>query len=223
MFNLIKKGLVLFLATIANSENLVTNSKNCLLLNDQKCDVKKVIVDNDYMTFPYKIKVDRCIGSCNNIINPYSKVCVPDIVKNISVKVFDLISQQNKLRNIEFHERCKCDCLLNETVCNDEHRWNKDECKCESLKIENCDIGFSWNFNSCECEKSKKAAKLIVEEECDEITGIRQNKTVFITKYVENCKPFVASSIFFVSVSIILTGIMIYFHCKLKNRDILPY
>ena len=99
MFNLIKKGLVLFLATIANSENLVTNSKNCLLLNDQICDVKKVIVHNDYMTFPYKIKVDRCIGSCNNIINPYSKVCVPDIVKNISVKVFDLISQQNKLRN----------------------------------------------------------------------------------------------------------------------------
>ena len=43
--------------------------------------------------FPYKIKVDRCFGSCNNINNPFSKVYIPDIVKNISVKAFYLISQ----------------------------------------------------------------------------------------------------------------------------------
>ena len=30
---------------------------------------------------PYKIKVEICIGSCNNITNPYSIVCIPDIVK----------------------------------------------------------------------------------------------------------------------------------------------
>ena len=47
------------------------------------------------MTFPYKIKANRCVGSCNGTNNPYFKVCTPDIVKNISVKVFDLISQKN--------------------------------------------------------------------------------------------------------------------------------
>ena len=67
MFNLIKKGLILILVAIANA-------KNCLLLNDQKCDVKKTVINNEYMTFPYKIKVDKCIGSCNNLTNPYSKV-----------------------------------------------------------------------------------------------------------------------------------------------------
>ena len=41
-----------------------------------------------------------------------------------------------------------------------------------------------------------------------------QNKTVSIIKYVENCKPFVALSILLVSVSIILTGIVVYFHVK---------
>ena len=92
-FNLVKSDLLLFLVT-------VVNSKNCFLLKDQKCSVKKVIVDNDYMTFPYKIKADRCIGSCDNLTKPYSKVCLPDIVKNISVKVFNLISQQDKLRGI---------------------------------------------------------------------------------------------------------------------------
>ena len=36
------------------------------------------------MTFPYKIKVDKCVGSCNDVENPYFKVCLPDLVKNIS-------------------------------------------------------------------------------------------------------------------------------------------
>ena len=52
MSSLIKKVVMIVLITIAQA-------KNCFLLKDQKCNVKKVIVDSDYMTFPYKIKVDR--------------------------------------------------------------------------------------------------------------------------------------------------------------------
>ena len=61
MFSLIKKVLILVLITIAQAENLLSNSKDCFLLKDQKRGVKKLIIDNDYMTFPYKIKVDRCV------------------------------------------------------------------------------------------------------------------------------------------------------------------
>ena len=49
-------------------------------------------------------------------------------------------------------------------------------------------------------------------------------------KKVEDCKPFVASSILFVvclfvclSVSVIITRIMIYFCLKSKNNNVLPY
>ena len=101
-----------------------TVSPNCLLLKNQECKVRKVIIDNDYMTFSYKIKVGKCVGSCNDVENPYFKVCLPDSVKNISVKVFDLISQQNKFRNITFHESCECGCLLDEKVCNNKQKWN---------------------------------------------------------------------------------------------------
>ena len=63
----------------------------CISLKNQECKVRKVIIDNGYMTFPYKIKVDKCVGICNDEDNPYYKVCLPDVVKNISVKSFDLI------------------------------------------------------------------------------------------------------------------------------------
>ena len=69
-----------------------------------------------------------------------------------------------------------------------------------------CQNDIVSNYSNCDCEY-KKAIKLTVEKECEKmIDDISQSKT--------NCKPFVASSILFVTVSIILTGIMIYFHCK---------
>ena len=70
----------------------------------------------------------------------------------------------------------------------------------------------------------KKATKLIVKEECDvETNDIIQNKTITLIKKVENCKPFVASIILFVSVSVIVSGIMICFCLKSRNKDVLPY
>ena len=133
MFNLIKKVMILVLSAIS------AVSPNCLLLKDQKCEVRKMIVDNDYMTFPYQIKVDKCVGSCNDVENPYFKVCLPDIVKNISVKVFDLISGKNVLKNVSFHESCKCTCLLDKKVCDNKQKWNKEKCRCECLEIKECE------------------------------------------------------------------------------------
>ena len=41
--------------------------------------------------FPFSIKKSKCSGSCNNIKIPHAKLCVPDIVKNLNVKVFNQI------------------------------------------------------------------------------------------------------------------------------------
>ena len=66
-----------------------------------------------------------------------------------------------------------------------------------------------------------------------ETDDIVQNKTIALLKKIgcnsiecnstENCKPFVASSVLFVCVSVALTGIMIYFYYKSKNYCLLPY
>ena len=69
------------------SVSSVLTVTNCLLLKNQECKVRKVIIDNGNMTFPYKIEVDKCVGRCNDKDNPYFKVCTPNIAK-ISVKKF---------------------------------------------------------------------------------------------------------------------------------------
>ena len=44
-----------------------------------------------------------------DVIISIISVCVPDIVKNLDVKVFNLMSRTNETRHIEWHETCKCD------------------------------------------------------------------------------------------------------------------
>ena len=60
--------------------------------------------------YPFSIKISKCSGNCSNINDPYTKICVPDIIKNLNVKVFNLMSRTNKTRFIEWHEKCKHKC-----------------------------------------------------------------------------------------------------------------
>ena len=174
------------------------------------------------MTYPYSIKVNKCNGNCNDISNPYSKVCIPDIIKNVTLKVFDLMSLKNKTKQLKWHEGCKCVCRLNLIICNNKQKWNKDKCRCECLINKKCGNKF-WNPNNCKCEYRKKAAHLLTKE-CEEIID---NKSLSIKKHNEtvsikenastdSCKPFVASSILFLAVSIILIGLFIYFYVDLQ-------
>ena len=62
-------------------------------------------------------------------------MCVPDVVKNLNVKVFNLMSRTNETRHIEWHETCKCKCRLDASVCNNKQRLNDDKCRCECKEL----------------------------------------------------------------------------------------
>ena len=83
-------------------------------------------------------------------------MCIPDNVKNINLKVFNLISRANETRCIKLHETCKC--RLDASVCNNKQRRNEDKCRCECKELidkGSCDKGFIWNPSNCECECDK--------------------------------------------------------------------
>ena len=70
------------------------NSLSCISMNNQECKVRPEIVNinsNDAGFFPFSIKTSTCSGSCNNINDPHAKICVPDIIKKLNVKVFNLM------------------------------------------------------------------------------------------------------------------------------------
>ena len=80
------------------------NSLKCISMNNQECKVRPEIVNvnsDEPVFYPFSIKTSKCSGSCNNINDPYAKMCVPDVVKNLNVKVFNLMSRTNETRHIE--------------------------------------------------------------------------------------------------------------------------
>ena len=103
-------------------------------MNNQKCKIRRQVINinsDEPLFYPYRVKINECSGSCNNINDPYAKLCVPDFVKNINVRVFNLMSRTNETRHIEWYETCKCKCRLDASVCNNKQRWNNDKCRCE--------------------------------------------------------------------------------------------
>ena len=71
------------------------NSLSRISMNNQECKSKPQVVNvngDEPVFFPFSIKASKCSGSCNNINQPYATICVPDVVKNWNVKVFNLIS-----------------------------------------------------------------------------------------------------------------------------------
>ena len=81
-------------------------------MNNQECKVRSEIVNvnsNNHIFYSFSIRTSKCSGSCNNINHPCAKLCVPNVVKNLNVKAFNLLSRTNETRHIEWHEICKCE------------------------------------------------------------------------------------------------------------------
>ena len=95
---------LVFLSTLTS-----INLLSCISMNNQECKVRPQIVNvnsKEPVFFPFSIKTSKCSGSCNNINNPYVRSCV-SVVKNINIKVFNLMSRTNETRHVEWHETCK--------------------------------------------------------------------------------------------------------------------
>ena len=108
------------------------NSLTCIQMNNQPCKARPEIINvnsNNPIFYPFSIKTSKCSDNCNNINDSYAKICVPDVVKDLNVKVFNLMSKTNETKNIKWHETCKCECRLDAIVYNNNKQcWNKNKC-----------------------------------------------------------------------------------------------
>ena len=78
------------------------NPLKCISMNNQECKLRPQIANvnsDEPVLFPLSIKTSKCSGSCNNINDPHAKLCIPDVVKNLNIKAFNLISRPNETRH----------------------------------------------------------------------------------------------------------------------------
>ena len=78
------------------SGSLVSNSQKpmkCISFTNRPCQGRPTMVNinsDATLFYPFTVCFQKCGGSCNTIDYPYVQVCVPNKVKNMNVKVFNV-------------------------------------------------------------------------------------------------------------------------------------
>ena len=70
-----------------------TKSLECVSVVNQKCTPRPKILDvsegvGEAFFYPYNVLVNKCSGSCDMLDNPMAKLCVPNIIKRVNMKVY---------------------------------------------------------------------------------------------------------------------------------------
>ena len=80
MLGLIKKLFIVLLTVLVNG----SNHTKCVSLSNQKCMIQPTLINlhpNEYSQefhyYPFAVKLDRCVGSCNSHNDLPNKVCFP--------------------------------------------------------------------------------------------------------------------------------------------------
>ena len=102
IFGFFKKGFFVGSTILSNFTNEI--SLSCISIKNQECKTRPQVVhvnSNNPIYYPFSIKTSKCSGNCNNVNNSYAKICVLDVIKDLNVKVFNLMSRTNEARFIE--------------------------------------------------------------------------------------------------------------------------
>ena len=103
--------LSLFIVLLSFSESLarqgkVSHQTKCIFLNDELCMVRPTIIDMNHVElkyYPFMICLNKCTGS-SNVLSP--KICVPKKTKDINVKAFNMITNQDQTKVMTKHISC---------------------------------------------------------------------------------------------------------------------
>ena len=107
MFGFVKQTFIptmMFSDYSLPSESSLSVPLKCISMTNQECKVRPQIVNvnsDEPVLYHFSIKTSKCSCSCNNINDPHTKMCVPDVVENLNVKLFNIMSRTNEKRHIK--------------------------------------------------------------------------------------------------------------------------
>ena len=104
IFGLIKELFFTGLAILSNFASI--NSFNaiplsCISMSNQEYRTRTQVANvngDEPVFFPFSIKRSKCSGRGNNINYPYAKICVADIIKDLNLKLSNLMSRINETK-----------------------------------------------------------------------------------------------------------------------------
>ena len=81
----------------------------------------------EFHYYPFAVKLDRCVGCCNNLNDLSDKVCIPNKTEDLNLSVFKMITEINESKILTKHISCECKWKLDEIKCNSNQWWNNNK------------------------------------------------------------------------------------------------
>ena len=83
-----------------------------------------IYIPNEYSQefhyYPFTVKLDKCVGSCNILNDLSDKVCVPNKSDDLNLNLFNMITGINESKTLTKHS---------------DQWWNNDKFRCECKNI----------------------------------------------------------------------------------------
>ena len=126
---LIKKIFIGLLTGIVST----FNHRKCGSLSNQKFVIQLTLINlhpNEYSQefhcYPFVVKLDRFVESCNTLNDLSNKVCVPNKIEDLNLSVFNMITGINESKTLTKHKSCECRRKVDGRKCSSDQWWNND-------------------------------------------------------------------------------------------------
>ena len=86
--------------------------------------------------YPFAVKLNKCMWSCNTLDYLFSKVWAPNNTENLNLSVFNMVTGINESKILTNYISCKYKCKFDGRKCNSNQKWNNNNCwsECKNQK-----------------------------------------------------------------------------------------
>ena len=89
----------------------------------------------EFYYYPFSVKLDRYVRSCNTLHDLCNKVWVPNKTEDLNLGVLSMITGVNESKTLAKHLPCQCKSRFDGRKCGTDQWWNNDKCLCESKNV----------------------------------------------------------------------------------------
>ena len=125
-----------------------SNHTKCVLLSNLKCMILPTLIHlhpnefcQEFHHYPFAIKLDRCVGKCNNLYDLSNKAGVPNKTEDLNLGMFNMVTEINQLKTLTKHISCECKYRFDERKCYGGRMINVDFCVRNVLYMEKSMFG----------------------------------------------------------------------------------
>ena len=111
-----------------------SNHTKCVSFRNQKCMIQPALINlhpngysQDLNYYPFVVKLNRFVGSCNTLNGLPDKVCVTNKTEDLDIHVFNMITEKNESNILTKDISCECKCKFDGRKQNPNLKRNHDK------------------------------------------------------------------------------------------------